>query len=160
MLVHIYIFFFIYVEVTIHRAEAFFYHPACEDIAEEDLFGNDLEGQQSLPEIIQDSAEDDFGEWEMVLERPETDTPAIPAASSRFMNLPAGSWATPGEFKDGLAPGCRIQRRIPTRSFQVHVKRGEHAFSKTFTWAKEGSPDADTMFEKALEWSWQQYHAA
>ena len=92
--------------------------------------------------------------WELVWENPHPES--APSSSSVAPSAP-GAWATPAMDRIGLAPGCRIQRRTPTRSFQVFVSQPGVGFvySKVFKWSdEEGS--MERSFEDALSWSWLQ----
>ena len=101
---------------------------------------------------------DEDGEWDLWLERPALEDPAEPVAvPSNHIKLPVGSWSTPVVDKENLPPCCRIQRRIPRRQFQVWNLLAEPKYSKTFTWAAEGSPSMKEQFDNALAWAWKEY---
>ena len=155
--------------------------PDASDGADDLGFGPDeglvpaYDGDDCEPEnpIESPSAED----WEDIFWRDEGDpvvspeaaeasassstTPKAAAASapSTFnMFLPAGSWKTPKEDSKLIAPGCRIQRRVPTRCFQVRFKSNDLQYSKSFSWASEGSPTMDMQLQEAIAWTWVQYN--
>lgn len=75
------------------------------------------------------------------------------------MDLPAGSWVTPPEFREAMPPGSRIQRRIPERTFQVQILHADNSYShsKTFGWSEEGPPSDNQAFSAALDWAWDEY---
>lgn len=104
--------------------------------------------------MASEGPEADYEEWELLLERPMT---TENAPSRKHVQLPAGSWATPEEDRAALAPGSRIQRRVPDRCFQVHIIRPDHSYSKTFKWAESGSPTPDEVFQQAVTWSWDEW---
>lgn len=103
-----------------------------------------------------DEPDTDPGEWETILETPFPGHEDEKAASSSTPLACHGAWATPAIDRIGLAPGCRIQRREPSKSFQVFFSKPAVGFmySKTFRWSKDRS--MEDAFADALQWSWQQ----
>ena len=132
------------------------------DIEVEDLlFGNRdvacaifVSRVERCQELCRRGAAEDPELWEDILERP-----VIPGQVYRqpYEALPLGSWSTPLADRALVAPGTRIQRRTPSRCFQVHVAGPERTYSKIFTWAASGPPTMETMLAEAVDWSWQQW---
>lgn len=73
--------------------------------------------------------------------------------------MPPGSWKTEEGDKDGLAPHCRIQRRVPSHNWQVHASFGDVKYSKVFSWNPDpdGKPSMQDMLEAAVSWSWKEW---
>ena len=75
------------------------------------------------------------------------------------MPLPPGSWVTPLQDREGLAPGTGIQRRVPQRTFQVFIRFFDPPYSKTFKWSDDPT-HADSMeavWHQAVQWSWDEW---
>ena len=54
-----------------------------------------------------------------------------------------GIWSTPAVECAVFAPNSRLQRRVPTRTYQAHYRVGELKYSQTFRWSAdpEGQPN-------------------
>ena len=93
--------------------------------------------------------------WELLLERHPSDL----NPTRTLVDLPVGSWVTPPEFREAMPPGSKIQRRIPTKTFQVQMLHADNSYShsKTFGWSEEGSPSDGEAFNQALDWAWDEY---
>lgn len=119
-----------------------------------------------------DSLEDDIEDlnaedWELLLCREDPDAlptvrpkPEEVAASSSSSHVVchSGAWATPEAERMLVAPGSRLQRRIPCRCFQAHFKKqsGE-AWSKVFKWSESGNPSMADALARAVSWTWDQF---
>lgn len=136
--------------------------PLLDGLEDECVEASEQECEKESP-FEDPSADGDSDEWETIFWRDVVDVPisthhpvATPAPQPPNQ-LPAGSWATPKSDNALVAPGTRIQRRMPKRCFQVHIKAGDLQYSKAFTWAADGSPTMDEQLSRAVEWSWEQF---
>ena len=141
-----------------------------EDRQLDDHHGGQTDEESDAP--FEPSADD----WEVLLSREDADDlpvnrPLFPvrlpsavgqaaSSSSSSATLPPNSWATPQDERKLVAPGSRIQRRMPTRCFQVHFKlRSGQSISKAFSWCADpdGKPTMQEQLEAAISWSWDQF---
>ncbi len=122
-------------------------------------------------DLMEDDIEDlNAEDWELLLCRedpdalptvrpkPEHDPLVAASSASSHVVCHSGAWATPEAERMLVAPGSRLQRRVPNKCFQAHFKKpsGE-AWSKVFKWSESGTPSMQDALASAVSWTWDQF---